>query len=128
VAILFLTRDEVLALHERSIKEFGGSLGLRDEALLASALAIPSSTFGGEFLHPSLAEMGAAYLFHLVMNHPFIDGNKRTGAAAARLFLLLNDARFDPDETEYGDLTLDVAAGRLSKDDAIAFFKKHVKS
>ena len=72
--------------------------------------------------------MGAAYLFHLVKNHPFIDGNKRIGAAAARVFLLLNQAKFDPDEDEYGDLVLDLAAGKLDKPDVIAFFKKHVRS
>ncbi|HYQ81440.1 MAG TPA: Fic family protein, partial [Anaeromyxobacteraceae bacterium] len=72
----FLTLDEVLALHADQIGRYGGSPGLRDLGLLESALAAPRATFGGEHLHGSLPEMAAAYLFHLVRNHPFVDGNK----------------------------------------------------
>jgi death-on-curing protein len=127
VAICFLSLSEVLRLHQRLIDDFGGSAGVRDMGLLQSALAMPAAMFGGQYLHSTLAEMGAAYLFHLTSNHPFIDGNKRIGAAAARVFLLMNDAEFDPDEQSYGDLVLDLAAGKLDKADVIAFFKQHVK-
>ena len=72
--------------------------------------------------------MGAAYLFHLVANHPFIDGNKRIGAVAARVFLLVNGVSFAPSEQEYGDLVLAVASGQASKEDAIAFFRLHAGS
>jgi death on curing protein len=123
----FLTVGEALALHQRSLDEFGGSSGVRDMALLESALGMPTATFGGQFLHPSAPDMAGAYLFHLVQNHPFIDGNKRTGALVARVFLLMNGAKFDPSEQEYGDLVLAVASGRTDKAACIAFFHQHVR-
>ncbi|CAN5454986.1 type II toxin-antitoxin system death-on-curing family toxin [soil metagenome] len=126
-ALLFLTLGETLELHQRSLNEFGGSSSVRDLLLLESALGMPTASFGGQFLHASLAEMAAAYLFHLVQNHPFVDGNKRTGAAAARVFLLMNGAVSDPSEEEYGDLVLAVASGKADKATAVAFFKQHVQ-
>jgi len=121
----FLALDEVLALHAHQIDRYGGSLGIRDVRLLGSALGTPSATFGGEFLHPSLEEMAAAYLFHLVQNHAFIDGNKRTGLATALLFLRLNDGDVSATENELVELTLGVAAGRLTKADVAVFFLSH---
>ncbi len=88
---------------------------------------MPSGAFGGQFRHGSLAEMAAAYLFHLACNHPFVDGNERVAATAARVFLLMNGAAFDPTEQEYGDLTLGVAAGSTDKPAVVAFFKAHVR-
>ena len=70
---LFLTLDEALAIHAHQITRYGGALGVCDEGLLESALAMPAATFAGEYLHPSPAEQGAAYLFHVVKNHPFVD-------------------------------------------------------
>jgi len=96
----FLRFDEVIEMHRRLIELFGGSPELRDAGLLQSALAMPASTFAGNYLHPTLAEMGAAYLFHIACNHPFVDGNKRIAATAARVFLQMNDAEFDPSEQE----------------------------
>ncbi|HEY7089392.1 MAG TPA: type II toxin-antitoxin system death-on-curing family toxin [Tepidisphaeraceae bacterium] len=124
---LFLTLDEIIALHQRLIEEFGGTPGVRDHSLLQSALAMPQASFGGLYLHSTIAEMGAAYLFHLVMNHAFVDGNKRIGAAAARVFLTMNDAQFDPEEKQYGDLVLALAAAQIDKADVIAFFNQHVR-
>src|SRR5580692_9224146 len=88
--ILFLTRDEVVEIHRDQIERYGGSLGIRDEGLLQSAVAMPEASFGGERLHASISGIAAAYLFHLAMNHPFIDGNKRVGAASAIVFLKMN--------------------------------------
>jgi death on curing protein len=96
----FLTLAEVLDLHEESIRRYGGTSGIRDLGLLQSALAQPESTFGGQYLHPDFASMAAAYLFHIVQNHPFLDGNKRTGTAAARVFILMNGATFNPPNHE----------------------------
>lgn len=124
----FLTVEELLAIHTDQVERYGGSLGLRDEGLLQSAAAMPSSTFGGEFLHADLAEMAAAYLFHLVSNHPFIDGNKRTGAAAAIVFLEMNDAEFTASEDDYEALVLCVAKGELEKPAIADFFRRHVRS
>jgi death-on-curing protein len=124
---LFLTLAEVIELHRRGIEQFGGSPEIRDLGLLESALATPSAQFGGQFLHADLGSMGAAYLFHLVANHAFVDGNKRIGAVAARVFLLMNGAEFNPTEQEYGDLVLAVAAGQATKDQVTEFFQKHVR-
>jgi death-on-curing protein len=125
---VFLTVDEVLALHEHQIAVYGGSPGLRDFGLLESAAATPSASFGGELLHASLPEMAAAYLYHLTSNHAFVDGNKRVGLAAALTFLRLNGLR----ETCSGDalveLTLGVADGSLSKAEVAVFFAKHTAS
>jgi len=112
---IFLTLDEALEIHRDQVTRHGGSEGIRDIGLLNSALAMPAATFGGQFLHSDLYEMVAAYLFHLVQNHPFIDGNKRVGAAAANVFLFLNDIHFAPDEDEYTQLVLSVATGEVRK-------------
>ncbi|HEX8521645.1 MAG TPA: type II toxin-antitoxin system death-on-curing family toxin [Tepidisphaeraceae bacterium] len=124
---LFLTLAEVIDLHRMGVEQFGGAAEARDMGLLQSALAMPSLQFSGEYLHGDLAAMAAAYLFHILKNHPFVDGNKRAGAMTARVFLLMNDVTFDPPEDEYGDLVLGVAAGEISKEQATEFFRKHVR-
>jgi death-on-curing protein len=112
---LFLTLDEVLEMHTQQIDLYGGSDGVSDPAGLESAVATPMATFGGEFLHPTIPSMAAAYLFHLCQNHPFVDGNKRTSANAAITFLLINDWEPDFSEDELVDLVLSVASGAMSK-------------
>jgi death-on-curing protein len=124
---VFLNLTEVLALHQESIDRYGGDPSIRDIALLLSALAMPAATFGGQFLHEDLAAMAAAYLFHIVGNHAFVDGNKRTGAAASRVFLLMNNAQFDPPEDEFEAITLAVASGKATKAEVTTFFKKYVR-
>jgi death on curing protein len=103
---VFLTLDEVLALHADQIDRYGGSIGIRDLGLLASAIGMPSSTFGGQFLHETLPEMAAAYLFHIAKNHPFVDGNKRTALATALGFLWMNDFEILATEDELTELVL----------------------
>ena len=112
---IFLTLDEVLEMHQQQIQIYGGSPGLRNGAALESAVAVPQSTFGGEWLHPTIPAMAAAYLFHLCQNHAFIDGNKRIGANAAVVFLILNGWEPTFTEEELADTVLAPAAGRLSK-------------
>ena len=124
---IFLTMDEVLDLHHESIDRYGGSHGSRDMGLLQSALAMPAAAFGGQYLHPDLPAMGAALLFHLVQNHPFVDGNKRIGAAS-RVFMLMNDVTFDPQQDEFEQLVLGVAARQITKDEATDFFRKNVRT
>lgn len=87
---LFLTLEEILEIHRDQIERYGGALGVRDNGLLESAVAASESGFGSHYLHRDVYEMAAAYLFHLVQNHPFIDGNKRAGAATALVFLVIN--------------------------------------
>jgi death on curing protein len=112
---VFLTLDEVIEIHRDQIARYGGGEGICDLGLLNSPLAMPTATFGGQFIHAHLHEMAAAYLFHLVQNHPFIDGNKRVGAVAANVFLFLNDIHFAPQEDEYTELVLGVASGEIKK-------------
>src|SRR3954454_3965932 len=105
MATRFLSLSRVLRIHRSSIDAYGGEPSVRDMGLLESALAQPRAAFGGEFLHEDLAAMAAAYLFHIVANHPFVDGNKRTGALAAFVFLGLNKIDFDAPESEFQDVT-----------------------
>jgi len=112
---VFLSLDEVLEIHEQQVELYGGSHGIRDTGGLESAVATPQATFGGEFLHPSIPAMAAAYLFHLCQNHPFLDGNKRVGANAAITFLLMNDWEPLFAEEELVDLVLAVASGVTAK-------------
>ena len=111
----FLTLAEALEIHQDQIARYGGDPGLRDMGLLKSALGMPAATFGGEFLHTDMFEMAAAYLYHLVKNHPFIDGNKRVGAVAVIVFLALNGYEFDAPEEDFADMVLAVARGELDK-------------
>jgi death-on-curing protein len=126
-APLFLTLDEVLRLHASRIERYGGIYGVRDLGLLESALAMPRSGFGGEYYHPDLPNMAAAYLYHIVSNHPFFDGNKRTGLAAAIVFLLINDCNVDADEDAEVTLTLGVADGKTSKEDVAKYFSEQIR-
>ncbi len=124
--VVFLTLDEVLALHADQIERYGGRPGIRDIGLLDSALHAPSATFGGEFLHASMWEMAAAHLYHIARNHPFVDGNKRVGLMAMLAFLGLNSLRLDAPEDELFELVAGVAAGKVSKAEAAIFVQRHV--
>ena len=119
----FLTLDEVLAIHAHQIARYGGSPGIRDRGLLESALAMPEATYGDELLHPTLHEQAAAYLFHLVKNHPFVDGNKRVGLATCLAFLGLSDVRVRATDDELVDLVLAVIGGARTKADVAVFLR-----
>jgi death-on-curing protein len=124
----FLTLDDLLALHADRVAHYGGSLGVRDAAALSAALGMPSATFGGSFLHPTLPEMAAAYLFHVSQAHGFVDGNKRAALAAALAFLALNGYELQADPDDLYDLCIGVAAGTASKAEASVFFAGHVRA
>lgn len=111
-----LTVEIVEEIHAAAISRFGGSTGLRERALLESAVAAPQATYGGESVYADLAEVGAAYLFYLCRNHPFVDGNKRAALGACLVFLRLNGVATAADGPEWEQLTLDVAASRLDRD------------
>ena len=122
----FLTFHDVMAIHSDQIKRYGGKIGVRDQGLLLSAIAQPCSQFSGRYLHDSLHQQAAAYLYHLCKNHPFIDGNKRVGLASTLVFLDLNGHsinEFEEDELEI--TTYSVAAGQLTKEDVSAFLSNH---
>lgn len=121
----FLALEDVLLLHGDQVDLYGGDHGVRDLSLLESAIAQPQATYGGDHLHGDLFEMAAAYLYHIVQNHPFLDGNKRTGAVAALVFLDLNGIEVDTPEGNIYDLTLSVATGQTGKAEIAEFFRSH---
>lgn len=125
---LFLGLDEVIEIHADQIRRYGGSPGIRDIGLLQSAVAMPSAGIGGQFLHSDVCEMAAAYVFHIVQNHPFVDGNKRTGGAAAVIFLTMNDIEFTASEEDFESQVRAVAEGKADKKIAAKFFRKHGRS
>ncbi|MBX3316471.1 MAG: type II toxin-antitoxin system death-on-curing family toxin [Phycisphaeraceae bacterium] len=122
----WLRVDDVLQIHQDQIERYGGSPDLRDPGLLTSAVETPRAMFDGRCLHGDLFEMAAAYLFHIVQNHPFMDGNKRTGTAVALVFLDLNGIEMAIDDDALVDHVLGVAQGRIAKPEIAAFLKEHV--
>ena len=124
MAPCFLDLDLVLRTHRGLIERYGGEEGLRDAGLLQSAIAQPRAMFGGEFLHKDLFEMAAAYLFHVVQNHAFLDGNKRTGAACALIFLAMNDIELEADEDGLIAITLQVATSQAKKEEVATFLRR----
>jgi death-on-curing protein len=119
----FLTLDEIVAIHRDQIARYGGTEGVRDWGLLQSAIAMPAAGFGGRLVHADLCEMAAAYLFHLVQDHPFVDGNKRVGAVAADVFLAVNNLRLSADQDAYAELVVSVARGEAPKSAVAEFFR-----
>ncbi|NNL64830.1 MAG: type II toxin-antitoxin system death-on-curing family toxin [Myxococcales bacterium] len=122
---LFLTLDEVLAIHADQIRRYGGQTGLRDLRLLQSASGIPETTFEGEFLHGTLFEMAAAYVFHVARNHPFVDGNMRKALMCALVFLGLNGWRLEAASDALYELIDGSAAGSVDKADVAVFLRQN---
>ena len=122
---LWLTLDEVLAFHERLIAEFGGSAGVRDEGLLESALGKPKNLFA--YSKPTMFELAASYAFGIVKNHPFIDGNKRTGFMAAYTFLGKHQWELGATEADATVETLRLAANDCSQADYAAWLKRNCR-
>jgi death-on-curing protein len=122
-----LTIEIVREIHEEAVKIFGGLDGIRGEALLASAVFAPQSSFGGRSPYVDLIDITGAYLFYLCRNHPFLDGNKRTAMTAAIVFLRLNG--FDPaaDSDEWERLVLDVAASKIDREQTTRRLRKLVR-
>ena len=123
--MLFLTLDDIIESHQNQVDTYGGSHGIRDIGLLESAIAQPEASFGGQYLHADIFEMAAAYLYHLVMNHPFVDGNKRLGLEAALIFLEINNENLNASDEELVDLVLTTTAGQVGKREIAEFFRSH---
>lgn len=123
----FLALEEVVGIHADQTERYGGSPGIRDIGLLESAVAMPQAGFRDHYLHADLFEMAAAYLFHIVQNHPFVDGNKRTGAMAAFTFLKLNGLTLAVKDTRFEEVILQVAQGRSGKAAIAEFFRKNTR-
>jgi death-on-curing protein len=122
-----LAIEIVREIHAEAIKNFGGLNGIRDEGLLAPAVFAPQSSFGGKSPYIDLVDVAAAYLFYLCRNHPFLDGNKRTAMAAAIVFLRLNRMEPAPDSKKWERLVLDVAGGKLDRDQTTQRLRKLLK-
>lgn len=119
--LYFLTIQDVLEIHKDQINRYGGMKGIRDQNLLHSAIAQPHSTFDGQYLHQTIYDKAAAYLFYICQNHPFIDGNKRVAAVSALMFLAMNDCSFDYKENELEKLVRAVAEGKAKKEEIAMF-------
>ena len=123
----FLSVEDVLAIHEDTIAHEGGLAGIRDPGLLESAVLMPQQQFGGEYLHPGLAEQAAAYLFHIAQNHPFHDGNKRAAVMAALVFLSVNGVDDLPPASELEEVVLRVASSAMSKRELTEWWKNQLE-
>ena len=119
----FLTAEQILYLHDRLIRETGGSHGLRDIPGLLSAVGCPQSYFEGRYLYPDIFSQAAALMESLIRNHPFVDGNIRTGIAAAALFLRINGFRLKCTQAELVTTALQVANGELDIDGITAWLR-----
>jgi death on curing protein len=123
--IRYLALIEVLELHRRILEQSGGALGIRDIGLLESAIAQPRMTFGGEDLYLSLLEKAAALGFSIIMNHPFVDGNKRTGHAAMETLLVLNGLEINASVDEQERVVLAIASGELGREAFVEWLQQH---
>jgi death on curing protein len=121
-----LTLGEVVALHRAILAATGGAEGIRDLGALESALAQPKATFDETDLYPSLADKASALAFGLAMNHPFVDGNKRIAHAAMAVFLDLNGFAIEATVDDQEQLTLNLAAGQVSRVELTTWLERHV--
>ena len=122
----YLTLNEVLDLYQQVMEQSGGAVGIRDLNALESAVAQPRMTLGGEELYPTVKEKASALGFSLVMNHPFVDGNKRTGAAAAELFVEMNGHDLNAIDSELEHLTMATARGEMSAEALSIWFRQRL--
>lgn len=122
--MLFLSKQEVIEIHAKSIAEFGGSPGLRDPSALESALA--AAEHRHFYDNADLATCAATYAFHLTQAHAFVDGNKRVAAAVAEVFLEINNAQLTLTNNQIVDLFLSIAAGEASREQVDQVFRQSV--
>ena len=119
----WIEKETVFCLHEQSLHEHGGSVGIRDESLLDSALGKPQNLFA--YGQPNIFDLAASYAFGLVKNHPFVDGNKRTGFVTAVLMLELNGFQFTAEEADAAVKTLALAAGEMTESGYAAWMESN---
>ena len=122
----YLSLREILELHDKIIEVTGGARGMRDIRALESAINQPRLTFNRTDLYPDILTKAAALCFFLVMNHPFVDGNKRIGHAAMETFLILNGFEIEASIDEQEKIILDLAAGRLDREEFTAWLNNHI--
>ena len=122
----YLVLNEVLELYRRVIEQSGGAFGIRDLGLLESALAQPRMTFSGTELYPTIAEKAASLGYSIINNHPFVDGNKRTGHAAMEVFLILNGYEIEAPLEEQEKIVLQLASGELGREEFAVWLHDHL--
>ena len=127
-SVRYLSLVEVLELHRRIVERTGGATGLRDLGALQTALAQPRASYGGEALYPSVEQQAAALGYSLVLNHPFVDGNKRVGHAAMAVFLALNGRELTSDIDEAERMMLNLAAGALTREQLVAWVRRSTRA
>ena len=121
--IEYLTIEQVIELHDEMLKRYGGLPGIRDKNLLWSAIDAPKAAMFGQEMYLSIYEKAAAYLYHLVCNHPFNDANKRTGFAVTLIFLEVNSAKQTFQKEDLENLVIEVAKGKETKERITKFLK-----
>ena len=123
----WISKSQILALHDDMVGEFGGKVGVRDESLLDSALGAPFQTFGGKDLYPDVEEKSARLAYGVIRNHPFYDGNKRMGLHLMLLFQELNGTRLQYKDKEVVDLIVSVASGQTDEEGLYDWVKDHIQ-
>lgn len=127
MGVIYISLDEVLAIHDDMVERYGGSFGIRDLGLIQSAIARPQATFGGMDLYPTIIDKAAALFHSLIFNHAFADGNKRTALTSTARFLHLNGYELAAIEQELIDFPLRVENNHLDIDEISKWLKMHVK-
>ena len=123
--MIVLSKEQIIMLHSQLIQETGGTDGIRDEGMLDSALAAPFQSYAGVEIYPSIQQKAARLAYGLVMNHAFIDGNKRIGAHAMLVFLALNKIAVAYTQDELSDTFLALATGSLSQEELLYWIVNH---
>lgn len=122
--IHYITYQYVIEIHDHLVREYGGRIGILNEGLLKSALEMPKARFNRKDLHRTIFDKTAAYLFHMIQNHPFVDGNKRTASMTAMVFLASNcKKKINILDEEYQELILRTAQGMVTKKEIAKFFR-----
>ncbi len=124
--MIWISKRLALAIHDRQLAEHGGGIGVRDETLLDSAIALPQQLFAYGDPPPDLAALSASLAYGLARNHPFIDGNKRTAAVVCETFIRLNSARLQADDIELCPVYLALAEGSLSETGSTDWLREHL--
>lgn len=124
---IYLTLEQIIVIHEDQIVRYGGSSGLRDVSLLESAVFRSQSSFGGEDLYPTIFDKASALMHSLILNHPFIDGNKRTGTASMLVFLELNGYRLQVNQKALVNAALDMESKKINVEKLATWLKKYAK-
>lgn len=122
----YLTVGEVIEIYSRVMTQSGGSVGILDLGALESAVAQPRMTFNRKELYPTIFEKASALGFSLIQNHPFVDGNKRTGHAAMETFLMLNGYEISASVDEQVDIILGVASGKIDRNAFTDWLRNHI--